>query len=286
LRLRGLQRHHGRSTIGHAAVDGPTFVSSETRRHIVALPGQQLDRRGLLAGLPAMNDLQRSHSVAGSVGQLGDARVGKRTVLLAQLVNTDESLFVVDPFNNTAENANVAPRRHCRQVVESQFQQFAAIAGCFDLNVLTTSTTDSAPRNDRKDDIGAFFTHQQSAQPSKLLYVHRGTPFDWNEIEGNLTAWNFPQFRLVVMETTTESTSFIDAMSLRARLDLAVCLLRDGGLIGFDVSDGLNLIDVESSRNDDVENDRNNDMHKMGVAESLVSGFLERHGTDIVAPLV
>lgn len=101
-----------------------------------------------------------------------------------------------------------------------------------------------------------FHTFIDSPSPDDRIYVHRGTPSP--HLAQLLLHWDLPRFRLI----SVEASGSADPLE---GLELAACLLRDGGIIVLDQPTTASSTDPP--------------------AMSTVAAFLARHGTSAISPI-
>lgn len=141
---------------------------------------------------PLIAGLQWGSNIYGSVAEFG-VGLGKFSSLLAQNINTEagERLFVVDTFTH------VLDQRLSMMGRISQYDIFAA--------------------NLRR------FGFDEKIDGPKRMHVHRGTTEDFQL--ARLKEWQLPLFRLISVNAQSVNSTLLPV------LDLAACLLMDGGIL-------------------------------------------------------
>lgn len=142
--------------------------------------------------VPLIAGLQWESNIYGSVAEFG-VGLGKFTSLLAQNIKTEagERLFVVDTFMQALDQRLSMLGRI------SQYDIFAA--------------------NLRR------FGFDEKIDGPKRIHVHRGTTEDFQL--ARLKEWQLPLFRLISVNVQSVNTTLLPV------LDLAACLLLDGGIL-------------------------------------------------------
>lgn len=144
--------------------------------------------------VPAISAVQWHNGIYGSVAEFG-VGVGKFTSLLARTVDTDagERLFVVDDFSRPLDG-QLSMRGRL-----TQYDLFAA-------NLRRVGFDETA------------------TGPQRML-VHRGTAENFQFVR--LQEWRLPLFRLISVDFRAMNVT----LTRSPVLDLAVCLLTDGGIL-------------------------------------------------------
>lgn len=149
-----------------------------------------------LSLVPFLSQFQWNNGLYGSVGEFGVA-LGKFTTLLSTYtdVESGERLFVCDCFNRSTSGGA---------------GHHGTIAGLSSLQIFTTHMRDFG------------FEEEESAGPRRL-HLFRGSS---STLDRRIfSAWDLPQFRLISIDAD------LDRLSVLSDLEMASCLLRDGGLV-------------------------------------------------------
>jgi len=231
-----------------AALD--SLIPPQVWRSLANIPGDSVDHVHLTL-VPFITSLQWKHGVYGTVGHIGDVGYGKFTSLLARVVDSTsgERLFVADPFiddqlpQSSDETSLIGALKLQQQIRFVGMQpRLPHRHDVFSANVL---------------DVTGF--DEESSDPARRMFLYRGNL-------ANMTAYltsivgTLPLFRIIAFEqrvfvSSTTSTSSLSG-TLLAAVELATCILSEGGLI---VLDGATE-DLESTVKTFMDR---NGMHKL-----------------------
>jgi len=186
-------------------------VPDSVRRRINYIPGWIDSAHYSL--VPLLTEMQWEASIYGTVGEIV-AGIGKFTTLLTYNVDhsSGEMIFVADDFFSSS--------------VKYHSDDAASLYDTFVDHVTQCGYTVT--------DISSVNSDLYSSSDVKTVYVYRGNILDLDK--RTLSTWNFPQFRLVSIESDSDKNSVMTVSSLMT----ASCLLRSGGLL---VIDGIDSLD-------------------------------------------
>jgi hypothetical protein len=189
-------------------------LPTEILRKIQHSPGRIYSVHYML--LPFVSAMQWSHGIFGSVGEFAD-KFDKFTSLLS--VNVDassgEKLVVSNAFNRSEDAQSSVEFLSQYEIFTKHMQDFGY------------------------DDV------QSTPGPSRKLFVHKGTAEDFPRDKLSPSDWNMEQFRLISVDGDQESSALLSS------LELAACMLRDGGLL---IVDGAETTDPRDTVSRTVTN--------------------------------